>query len=108
MASGDRLMDKRIHSTLNAEEHPNIIFKAIESSQDGSNLSLIGDLTINGQTKRVAVQGTFEELESGDLEIKGSHMILFTDYGMDAPSFMFGAMKVGNEVTIRFNVIITK
>ncbi len=108
MASGDRLMDKRIHKTLNAEDHPKIIFEVVDSSRNGADMTLVGDLTINGVKKRITVQAKVETLPDGKLKVIGSHPVLFTDHGMEAPSFMFGAMKVGDQVTIKFNVIVTQ
>ncbi|KAB2814253.1 YceI family protein [Phaeocystidibacter luteus] len=107
MKSGDRLMDKRIHKTLNSEDHPKIVFNVTESERNGETLTMKGNLTINGVKKDITVVAKVTETSNG-LTISGKQTILFTDYGMDAPSFMFGAMKVGNEVQIVYNVVLTR
>ncbi len=106
MESGDRLMNRRIHSTLNSEDHPFITFTITDSNLQGNNLRMTGNLEINGVTKNIVVRATTRELSNGNVQISGSHPVLFTDHGMEAPSFMFGAMKVDNKVNIDFNVIL--
>lgn len=106
MESGDGLMNRRIHKTLNAEEHPHIIFNITDSSLDGTALTMKGNLTINGVTKQITVNGTMRTLSNGNIRIQGSHPVKFTDHGMEAPSFMFGAMKVDNEVKITYNIVL--
>lgn len=108
MESGEKLMNKRIYKTLNSDEHPKIVFVMSSSQHNGSSLSMTGNLTINGVTKRVTVTGTITELANGDIKISGSHPVLFSNFGMTAPSFMLGAMKVGDEVKIVYNVTLTR
>ncbi|NVK27199.1 MAG: YceI family protein [Flavobacteriia bacterium] len=107
MESGDRLMNKRIYKTLNSEDHPKIVFNVTESERNGSLLTMKGNLTINGVKKDITVSARVTETSNG-LTISGKQAILFSDYGMQAPSFMFGAMKVGNEVQIVFKVVLTR
>jgi hypothetical protein len=38
----------------------------------------------------------------------GSKKIQLTDYGIKPPTFMLGAMKVYNDLTIQFNLIYKK
>lgn len=106
--SGDNRMNDRMMTTLDEERYPNITFRVSNATTNGSRVSMTGNLTIHGVTKRVTVQGTMQELSNGNLKITGKHAVLFTDYGMDAPSFMLGAMRVANEVTVNFDVVFTK
>lgn len=108
MESGDRLMNRRMYSTLNSEEYPEINFTMTGSNRTGNSMTLRGDLTIHGVKKHISVQGQVAELSNGNLRITGSHPVKFTEHGMDPPSFMFGAMKVGDEVKITFNVLLTR
>lgn len=38
----------------------------------------------------------------------GTEKLILTDYGIDPPSFMLGAMKVGNNLSIQFDLNYTK
>jgi hypothetical protein len=38
------------------------------------------------------------------ITVTGKEKIKLSDWQIKAPSFMFGAMKVGNEVTVNFNL----
>lgn len=106
MESGDGLMNRRIYSTLNSEDHPEIVFNITDSSVQGQRLTMTGNLTINGVRRQITVTGEMRELSNGNLRIQGSHPVEFSDHGMDAPSFMFGAMKVGNTVHIKYNIVL--
>lgn len=106
MESGDGLMNRRIYSTLNSDDHPEIVFNITDSSLQGERLTMNGTLTINGVRKQITVRGEMRRLNNGNIRIQGSHPVLFTDHGMDAPSFMFGAMKVGNTVQINYNIVL--
>ena len=40
----------------------------------------------------------------GKATAQAEQAILMSDFGIKAPSFMFGRLKVGNEVTVKFNL----
>jgi polyisoprenoid-binding protein YceI len=61
-----------------------------------------------GVTKPTDLTLRIKTLANGDLEIKGSKKILMSTYGVKPPSFMLGAMKVGDEVTLTYDVILKK
>ena len=97
------LMDDRTHSTLKADKFPEIVYvftKVINVQQSGGEtiMNVSGNLTMCG----------VKTLANGDLEIKGSKKILMSTYGVKPPSFMLGAMKVGDEVTLTYDVILKK
>ena len=47
-------------------------------------------------------------LPNGDIEIKGTKKILMSNHGIKPPSFMLGALKVGDEVTLDIYVVLHK
>jgi polyisoprenoid-binding protein YceI len=106
-------MDDRTHSTLKADKFPEIVYvftKVINVQQSGGEtiMNVSGNLTMCGVTKPTDLTLRIKTLANGDLEIKGSKKILMSTYGVKPPSFMLGAMKVGDEVTLTYDVILKK
>jgi len=107
------LMDERTHSTIKAEKNPSItyVFTKIVSTQQSGGETIItvnGNLTIAGVTKPTDLVLKFKALPNGDVEVKGSRKVLMSNHGIKPPSFMLGAMKVGDEITISYDVILKK
>lgn len=107
------LMDERTHSTIKADKNPSITYvftKVASTQQSGSETTVTvnGNLTIAGVTKPTDLVLKFKSLPNGDVEVKGSRKILMSNHGIKAPSFMLGAMKVGNEITITYDIILKK
>ncbi len=107
------LMDERTHSTLKADKFPEITYvftKIINVQQSGGEtiMNVSGNLTLGGVTKPTDLTLRVKTLANGDLEIKGSKKILMSTYGIKPPSFMLGAMKVGDEVTLTYSVVLKK
>jgi polyisoprenoid-binding protein YceI len=107
------LMDERTHSTIKADKFPSItyVFTKVVSTQQGggeTTVTVNGNLTIAGVTKPTDLVLKFKALPNGDVEIKGSRKILMSNHGIKPPSFMLGAMKVADEITISYDVILKK
>ncbi|MFN8264735.1 MAG: YceI family protein [Chitinophagaceae bacterium] len=107
------LMDSRTYETLKADNNPNITFvvtNILSNQQNGGEgtISIRGNLTIAGKTNPTELVLKTKVLPNGDIEVKGSKKILMSSHGVKAPSFMLGALKVGDEVTITFDVILAK
>jgi hypothetical protein len=45
-----------------------------------------------------------ERLADGKATAQGEQDVLMTDFGIKPPSFMFGTLKVGNEIKVKFNL----
>jgi hypothetical protein len=107
------LMDGRTHSTLKADKFPEIIYvftKVLSVQQSGAEtvMNISGNLTLGGVTKPTDLTLRIKTLANGDLEVKGTRKILMSNHGIKPPSFMLGAMKVGDEVTLVYDVILKK
>lgn len=107
------LMDERTHSTIKADKYPSIsyVFTKVASIQQGggeTTVTVNGNLTIAGVTKPTDLVLKFKSLPNGDVEVKGSRKVLMSNHGIKPPSFMLGAMKVADEITISFDVILKK
>lgn len=108
MDSGDSMMNSRMQSSMDADDYPEIVFVLKSFTLNGNRATLNGDLTIHGQRRNINVQASYQKLADGSIKLTGSQPVLFTQHGMSPPSFMFGAMKVADEVKVSFNVILTR
>lgn len=112
MESGKSIMDRLMHDALKVKEHPTITYvltsaeRGATSADDGSvTLKTKGKLTLGGTTKDIEmdVKGTHDA--DGTMRFRGSHPLKMSDYGLEAPVAMFGALRTGDEVTIHFDVV---
>jgi polyisoprenoid-binding protein YceI len=61
-----------------------------------------------GTTKPVEVKASYLVNAAGDLQIKGTHKISMPDFGMTPPTAMMGTITVGDDVTVTFDMLLTK
>jgi hypothetical protein len=98
------MMDNRTYSALQAEKFPNITFqisKVLETQNvnDYTIIDVLGNLTIAGKTQSTELQLKCK-MNNGSINITTTKKIKMTDYGIKPPSFMLGALKLGNEVIL--------
>jgi polyisoprenoid-binding protein YceI len=103
-------MDNRTYKTIKADQFPQIVFKLTSAviSEDQKNkcdIKATGDLTISGVSQVVVLNVTAVVNPDNTISCTGSQKIKLTDYKIDPPSFMLGAMKVTNDLTIQFNLV---
>jgi len=63
-----------------------------------------GTLQIAGQDKDIDFKINASRLAEGKATAEGEETIKLTDFGIEPPSFMFGRLKVGNEIKVKFNL----
>ena len=111
LSCGNGQMDKNMYSTLKADENP--IIKYTMSGYDildgsASPTAFVakttGTLMISGQEKTIAMKINAERLADGKATAQGEQDVLMTDFGIKPPSFMFGRLKVGNEIKVKFSL----
>jgi polyisoprenoid-binding protein YceI len=111
LSCGNGQMDKNMYSTLDADKNPIIRYTMSGYDiLDGSAkpaafvAKTTGTLTISGQEKVISMKINAERLSDGKATAEGEQDVLMTDFGIKPPSFMFGTLKVGNEIKVRFNL----
>jgi polyisoprenoid-binding protein YceI len=114
LKSDHKGMDKNAYKALNTEKYPEISFTSTFANvrSNGPNsyvISAKGKLTISGVSKEVWMAGV-ATVNPSDLSIQtvGSAKIKMSEYKVDPPSFMFGAMKTGDDVNVKFSVTLKK
>lgn len=101
-------MDKKMHEALKKEEHPKVTFNIGDANAvKGDNQELKGQLTIAGVENEVSIPVTITQ-KDGALHISGERKIALKDYNIEPPTAMFGTIVVGDEVTVKFDLVFTK
>lgn len=104
--------DKHLRSAdfLDAEKFPTIAFKSVRTEVKKGKTTLVGDLTLHGITKRIAldlaVSGTVKDPWGGErLGAVGTTKISRKDYGLTwNKALEAGGVAVGDEVEITLEV----
>jgi len=106
--SGKSKMNSLTYEALKSEMFPDITYKINEVKEiSGSKVVATGDLTIAGQTRKTDVQGV-AQVDGNTITITGSKKIDMTEFGVDPPTAMLGAIKVGKDVNVLFTLKLTK
>jgi polyisoprenoid-binding protein YceI len=106
---GNGTMDNNMYGTLNADKNPIIQYTLsgydiLDGSASGFAANTKGTLKISGAEKVVAMKINASRLNEGKATAEGEETIKMTDFGIQPPSFMFGRLKVGNEIKVKFNL----
>ena len=111
LTCGNGQMDKNMYSTLDADKNPIIRYTMsgydiLDGSAKPSAFvaKTTGTLVISGQEKVINMKINAERLSDGKATAQGEESVLMTDFGIQPPSFMFGTLKVGNEIKVKFNL----
>lgn len=106
---GNGTMNEHMKKALKVSEFPTIAFRLatydLTRSATGVSGTLLGTLTLGGVKKSVAIAATGTE-ENGALHVLGSYDLKMTDYDLTPPSLMFGRIKVRENVTVKFDLIL--
>lgn len=112
--SGKGGMNRKIYGALKDDKHPNIMFNFSSATladtvqtPESFTLNVTGNLNIAGKVKEVTfpVKGT--KVGENSYRFEGSYGLNMKDYDVDPPSAVFGTIKSGEEVDIKFNVLYT-
>lgn len=104
LKSDEGLLNTRAYDALKAEKFPNIVFKLLSATPSGSQMTLRGQLTISGNTRDITLVANSQKAADGSYTLSGSKNIKFSEFGMSAPKYMLGVMKVYDDLTINYNV----
>ena len=98
-------MDKVAYETLKTDKYKTIkyVLKSAEKVNE-TTWNLTGVYTIAGVSKELKTQVKTSVAANGTVNIQGSNKITFTQFGMKSPTAMFGAIKTGENLTVKFNL----
>lgn len=97
LESGKSIMNSKMHKALSKGKKSTITFQGDVSWTETGKGSVSGNLTIKGETR----PATFS-VKIIDGKVVGSYTLNMTDFNVDPPTAMMGAVVTGEEVTISF------
>jgi hypothetical protein len=105
---GDGTMNKHMMKALKGKENPEIHFQTnkYELEKNGGEVKALGELTIAGVTKPIELDANLTPLPQGGVRVTGKVDLQMKDFDVKPPSLMFGALKVANEVTVKFDSVL--
>ena len=103
-----KLMDNKAHDALKEEKAPSITFRqqsleSLTSSNGQVSGKVSGTLSIAGKSRQVTIPFTGKVLEDNSLLITGKLPVSMSDFDVDPPTAMLGALKTGNAVTLNYS-----
>jgi polyisoprenoid-binding protein YceI len=110
--TGNKDRDEHLRSEdfFNVTKYPTIRFTSTEIKANGSKLTIIGDLTIKGVTKRVSLDGKLSGITKKDLAGQPRIAFLATtkinrqDFGLTWNRMVEGTTMLGDEVDVEIAI----
>ena len=98
LKSGDEGLDEKAYDTLKIDRNNVITFKMIEADLAAGTIKGIFKVLDKEQTQTLKPEVLTIDHVSGNFKVK------MTDFGLEVPSVMLGAIKSGNEVTVKYDI----
>ena len=105
------IMNGKTYKALKSDSHPTITFtltSPLQVSQGSTTVTATGNLNVAGVTKKITFQAKVNSSPNSNITIEGSVPLKMSDFGIDPPNALFGALKVSNDVTIQFKTTFIK
>jgi polyisoprenoid-binding protein YceI len=107
---GNGTMNEHMRKALKADENPTIKFSLssydVAKASDAVKGTMRGSLTLGGAEKPIDVAAVATDAGNGALRIAGSYPVVLSEYALTRPSLMFGRIKVGDEVKVKFDIVL--
>lgn len=92
-----RTIVKNARKTLKTDRHPEAVFSTTAVQQAGAGWSLLGNLTVGGVIRQIAVDVTVSD---GQV-VEARTSVVQSDHGIAPYSLMLGALQVRDKVEVR-------
>lgn len=111
LKSNEKAMDETAYEALKANQYKEIVFNMtsaviVPQQKNNYTIRVDGNLSISGVTKKVSIYVVCQVNEDKSITCKGSYKLKMTDYNVKPPTFLWGAMSTGNEITLTFNLLL--
>jgi len=105
LACGNDTMDGKLRDALKASSHPMIRFtlERYEPIASGA-VEVGGSLTIAGVTRAITSKVEVERQPDGSVRARASVPLKMTDFGVEPPRALLGALKTGDAITVEFDL----
>lgn len=103
LKSDSTTLDDHMYEALKADKYPYIGLSLTKFKFENKSVIAEGTLTIAGVSNPVQL-AAIQELNEPKINFKGSYALKMTDFGIQPPALMMGAIKTANQIEIIFNV----
>jgi polyisoprenoid-binding protein YceI len=100
-------MDNKTWDAFSYDKHPVISYALSTATISDGSLKATGTLSMAGVSQPVTMDVQYSLLAQCDIRLIGSYSVKMRDYKMNPPTAMMGTIKVGEEVTVKFDVLVT-
>lgn len=109
---GHGKMDENVRKALKADKNPEIsyILSTVEAlpgqGKDDFILRTVGTLTLAGAENKINMDVNATRLADGTIKATGTVPVKMTAFAVKPPTAMLGAIKCGDEVKVRFELVV--
>ncbi|HKS06172.1 MAG TPA: YceI family protein [Gemmatimonadaceae bacterium] len=107
---GNGTMNNHMLKALKATEFKTIAFTlaSYEMRKDGdtTRAQMLGTLSLSGTQKSITLDATAVQGPDGTLRMTGAYQLNMKDYGIKPPTLMLGTLRVGEKVTVKFDLLL--
>jgi hypothetical protein len=108
-----RKMDNKTYETFQSDKYPFIVYsfdnaEVVINDARAVSIETVGNLSMSGASKSISLLAKGKELPNGDLQLTVSKTIKMTDFNMKPPVMFLGTIKVGDEITVNFDLVLSK
>jgi hypothetical protein len=113
LKSDHTTMDDNAYKALKTGKNPAISYvmtSAVVAPGPGGTYTVTcqGKLSIAGATRDQELVATIKPNADNTLAVTGTRVISMKDFNMQPPTFMMGAIKTGNDITLAFNLTLKR
>lgn len=109
LTSGEKSLDKNMRKAMKSDKFPEVVYDlgaaGVAASSGALAASTTGQLTIAGEKREIAMRLALVPAD-GAVAVRGSYELKMSDFGIEPPKLMMGAIKVKDAVTVRFDLTI--
>jgi polyisoprenoid-binding protein YceI len=106
-----KMMDNKTYESFKSDKNPNLTYKVTGSKTktigNDTFMEVTGVLTMAGVSKTISLDVKSKTLPNGNMVLTASQKIKMTEFKMEPPTAMMGSIKVGDEVTVNFEITLT-
>lgn len=110
MECGNGRMNEHMLKAVKAEDNPTIRFTLasydVAKAADGVQGTVRGALTLGGATHPIDVEAVATDAGNGAMRIVGGYEVALSAFDLERPSLMFGRIKVGDKIQVKFDLVL--
>jgi polyisoprenoid-binding protein YceI len=103
-------MNEHMLKAVKAEENPTIRFTLasydVSKAGDGVQGTIRGTLALGGAQHPIDVNAVATDAGNGAMRIVGGYEVALSAFDLERPSLMFGRIKVGDKIQVKFDLVL--